>query len=90
MQIGCRKQRLKLIKKEDSLPVFPRNAVQTSTETFLTSEIETGSGEPRPSGRPISIKKPVIYKDFSCKDQLYPHSQHNRPMFIPYSSSITL
>ncbi len=38
----------------DSLPDFPRNAVHSDTEALLTSEIETGSGEPRPYGRPES------------------------------------
>lgn len=44
----------------DSLLVFPRSAVQTNTETCLTSEIETGSGEPRPSGRPTFYLKPYF------------------------------
>ena len=38
----------------DSLPAFPRNAVPTDTEAFLTSEIETRSGEPSPYDRPIT------------------------------------
>ncbi len=40
--------------KEDSLPGFPRNAVHASTEAFLTSVFEKGTGEPRPYGRPIA------------------------------------
>ena len=33
-----------------------------STETRLTSEIETGSGEPRPYGRPDSLIKRLFIK----------------------------
>ena len=36
----------------DSFPSFPRSAVHPETEACLTSEIETGSGDPSPYGRP--------------------------------------
>ncbi len=42
-------------KRVDSLPVFPRNAVLTDTEAFLTSVFEMGTGDPRPSDRPICL-----------------------------------
>lgn len=48
-----RRQHLNLKKRVDSLPVFPRSAVQTSTEARLTSVFEMGTGEPRPYGRPF-------------------------------------
>ena len=48
--------------KVDSLPEFPQTAVQSDTEAFLTSEIETGSGEPRPSGRPYYFATPFFIK----------------------------
>ena len=49
----------------DSLPGFPRNAVQSDTEARLTSEFEMGSGEPRPYGRPESVGRKLIYKGYA-------------------------
>lgn len=69
----------------DSLPIFPRNAVQISTEARLTSEIETGSGEPRPSGRPIYQLLAPIYKDFYTKALIshkLPQNHHQQPLKI--------
>ena len=47
-----RKKGRKRKRKVDSLPEFPRNAVQSDTETPLTSVFEMGTGNKRPYGRP--------------------------------------
>lgn len=46
----------------DSLPDFPRSAVHSDTETFLTSEFGKGSGEPRPFGRPRGLNQALFKK----------------------------
>ena len=45
----------------DSFSDFPcKNTVQSETETCLTSEIGTGSGEPNPYGRPKCSNEKVF------------------------------
>ncbi len=44
----------KRLKKVDSLPDFPHNAVHSDTETVLMTVFEMGTDEPRPYGRPES------------------------------------
>ncbi len=42
--------------------VFPRNAVQTTTEACLTSVFGMGTGEPRSYDRPISSNECLFIK----------------------------
>lgn len=49
-------------KIKDSLPEFPRNAVQSDTEARLTSVFEMGTGEPHPYGRPRILNHGLFIK----------------------------